>query len=125
MSAAASREERQQQAIDGRLHGATYAEIGEVLGISGEAARRLVQRAWTKVIDALEMELMVARKTGDVLALPIPFGEAFEFEIERARLTVEKLRERGVQVEVGYAPKPDGLVLSIADVTRYGEEKNR
>lgn len=129
MSAATAREQRHQQAIDARLHRATYEEIGRLLGITAEGARRLVQRAWREVIDAIELELMVCRRTDDVLVLPIPFGEAFEFEAERARLTVQKLRERGLDVICTYHPRPDGLAFAIRDVTDYaasaGSEEER
>lgn len=45
---------RQQQVVDGRMRGETYAELGSQLGISGAQAHREGQRAFEILRDLLE-----------------------------------------------------------------------
>lgn len=60
---------------------------------------------------------MAARKTGDVVAYVVPFGEGYTEALAVGQGLVDRLRKRGLTIEVGTARGADGLALLLDDVT--------
>lgn len=71
----------------------------------------------TETVDALEVDLMTARKTGDVVAFLIPFSPDYTEAMTVAQTLIDRLRERGLTLTVGTARAENGLALLLEDVS--------
>jgi hypothetical protein len=71
----------------------------------------------TAMVNKLELDLLAARKTGEVVAYLVPHGPCYTEGLAVAGALIERLRDRGLQIEVGTARAEDGLALVMEDVT--------
>jgi hypothetical protein len=71
----------------------------------------------TEMVDKLEMDLMAARKTGDVVAYLIPYGPDYTEGLALSETLLGRLKERGMVVNVDAARAENGLALVLEDTT--------
>jgi hypothetical protein len=103
-----------------RLRGRTFAELADRTGLTGEGARFVVAREARRQIDRIELDLLVATKTDEVVAFVVPDhgGENFDLALEYVRWVVAELTKREIKVAVHYRPTYNGVVVALEDVTR-------
>lgn len=108
-------------AVEHRLRGATYEDVGRALGLTHEGARQAVLREQRRYLDELETTLLLNLKTGDSLVFVVSLDDpaAFDFSVEHLRWVVSELRDRGLDLSIDYVPKPDGVAFAIVDKTDY------
>jgi hypothetical protein len=78
---------------------------------------REITKPTTELVDALEVDLMAARKSGEVVAFLIPFGEDYTAAIRVGQDLVDRLRQRGLTIQVTTARADNGLAMLLADAT--------
>ena len=72
----------------------------------------------TETVDALEVDLMAASKTGEVVAYLIPYGPDYTAAMAASDALIARLRRRGVHVKVvGTARADNGLALLLEEDT--------
>jgi hypothetical protein len=71
----------------------------------------------TELVNALEMDLMAARKTGEVVAFLVPYSEEHTQGLAAEQALVDRLRDRGATVKVTTRRADNGLALVLEDVT--------
>ncbi len=71
----------------------------------------------TAMVDRLELDLLAARKTGEVVAYVIPFGPDYTTALQLASVLIDRLRDRGVKLKIDTARAENGLALLLEDVT--------
>jgi hypothetical protein len=71
----------------------------------------------TAMVDRLELDLLAARKTGEVVAYLVPHGPCYTEGLAVAGALIERLRDRGLEIKVGTARAENGLALVMEDVT--------
>jgi hypothetical protein len=71
----------------------------------------------THAADKLELDLLAARKTGEVVAYLVPHGPCYTEGLAVAGALIERLRDRGLQIKVGTARAENGLALVMEDVS--------
>src|SRR4051794_11733475 len=79
--------------------GDTLAEIGKRHGITHQRVSAIVAQA-TQVVNRMELDLMVARKTGEHCAYLIPHGPDYTLALAFSDSLIRRLRARGVDVEI-------------------------
>lgn len=107
----------EEQALELRLGGATYAQIGETLGMSGGGAYKAVDRALTRQVCETDEKaerlrhLEVARL--DRLLLGVwPRATRGEEKAARIALQISKRRSELLGIDRKPRPEPDGEGLS-------------
>lgn len=110
--------ERSQRIVLERARGDTLQSIGARHGISYQRVQTIVRDA-TRHIDHLELELLKARKTGEVVGLAVPYQEQSDRQLalDYFDWVVSRLRSRGVRVRVTHKPTTEGSVLFIEEET--------
>jgi hypothetical protein len=113
--------DRDQQVLAERARGDSLRQIAERHDLSPEGVRLIVVREGRKTIDALEMRLLLNRKTGDVEVYLIPGhgGPEFDLAVDFFQWTLRQLAERGVETKVHYRPVENGVAFGLEDVTDY------
>ncbi len=72
----------------------------------------------TETVDALEVDLMAARKTGEVVAYLVPYGPDYTAALAASDALIARLRRRGVKAKVvGTARADNGLALLLEEDT--------
>lgn len=84
----------------------------------------VVAREGRKQIDRIELDLLAATKTDEVVAFVVPGhgGPDFDLALEYVRWVVAELTERGIKVAVHYRAVENGVVLALEDVTGAEED---
>jgi hypothetical protein len=103
-----------------RIRGRTLRDLAKASGLSPEGVRVVVAREGRKQIDRIELALLVATKTNEVVAFVVPDhgGEDFDLALSYVQWVVAELTERGLKVAVHYRPTYNGVVVALEDVTR-------
>jgi hypothetical protein len=103
-----------------RLRGRTLRDLADTTGLSIEGVRVVVAREGRKQIDKIELALLAATKTNEVVAFVMPdhSGPDFDLALEYVRWVVAERTERGVRVRIHYRPTENGVVLALEDITR-------
>ena len=107
---------RDQQVVLARERGDTLADIGQRHGISHQRVSAVVNRA-TEFVNKVDLDLMVARKTGEVVVYVIPYGPDYTLAIDFSTWLVKRLRDRGMEVDIETRRAHNGLALLLSDVT--------
>ena len=107
---------RDQQVVLERDRGHTTVEIARRHGISHQRVSVLMARA-TEFVTQVDLDLMVARKTGEVCAYLIPYGPDYTLALEWSTWLIKQLRDRGLEVDVQTRRAHNGIALLLSDVT--------
>ena len=107
---------RDQQVVLERARGDTVVEIGERHGISHQRVSVLMARA-TEFVNQVDLDLMVARKTGEVCAYLIPYGPDYTLSLDFSTWLIKRLSDRGMEVGVETRRAHNGIALILTDVT--------
>ena len=114
--------EKSQEIVLAREQGGTLAGIGEQFGVSHQRVAAIVRDA-TQLVNRVELDLMVARKTGEACAYVIPYGPNYSLAMEFSNWLIRRLRDRGVKLTVTTRRASNGLALVLDDTTNYGGER--
>ena len=81
-----------------RLRGRTLRDLADTNNMTAEGIRLVVVRAGRKQIDRIELDLVKATKTDEVVAFVVPDhgGEDFDLALSYVQWVVAELTERGV-----------------------------
>jgi hypothetical protein len=74
----------------------------------------------TDMVNRLQLDLMAARKTGEVVAYAVRYGSDYEAGVALHALLVERLHERGVTVKIDTARNAEAVVFLMEDTTPVG-----
>jgi hypothetical protein len=107
---------RDQQIVLERDAGDTLAEVGRRHGISHQRVSVVMAKA-TEFVNQVDLDLMVARKTGEVCAYVIPYSEHYTTAIDFSQWLIWRLRQRGMVVEVETRRAHNGIALLLSDAT--------
>ena len=119
-------QQRDQQIFFERVRGDTVAGIGSRHGVSHQAVSQIVVRERNRHLDRLEMQLMVARREGQVVGLAVP-NQAQDDRVLALRYfawVLDALRARDLEIKVETRPTSEGLVLFLEDVTDYSSRED-
>jgi hypothetical protein len=110
----------QERVLDGR----TFRALGERFDVSSQRVEQVFRAFARQHINQIELNLMVARKEGNLLALAIPSG--FEPEqnaaINYLHWVLRELKRRDLTIQVHYRPLPEGeIAFLLEDRTNYDE----
>jgi hypothetical protein len=88
--------------------------------MTAEGIRLVVAREGRKQIDRIELDLLAATKTDEVVTLVVPGhgGPDFDLALEYVRWVVAELTERDIKVAVHYRAVENGVALALEDVMR-------
>lgn len=107
------------------LKGATFAQLAPKRMVSAEYTRILVRGFVRDHVNRIEMELMVCRRTDQLLMLAVPdqAAESQTLALRYVDFVTRELERRCVQVEVHYRALPDGgVAFLLEDITDYTRE---
>jgi hypothetical protein len=107
---------RDQQVVLERERGDTLVEIGRRHGISHQRVSVLIARA-TDFVNRVDLDLMIAGKTDELVAYIVPFGPDYSQAIEFGQWLVDRLRDRGMVVDIETRRTTNGLILFLTDAT--------
>jgi hypothetical protein len=108
--------ERDQQIVMERERGDTLVQIGQRYGISNQRVSAIMAGA-TELVNRIDLDLMVARKTGEVCAYLIPYGPDYTLALDFSSWLIKRLRDRGMELDVTTRRAHNGLALLLEDVT--------
>jgi transcriptional regulator with XRE-family HTH domain len=103
--------------------GTTQRELAERFNITQNRVTQIWREQARKHIDSLELNLMVARKEGNLIGLAIPdaFKEQQDAVIHYLNWCLARLAQRDLKIKVHYRPLPEGqIVFFLEDLTEYG-----
>jgi hypothetical protein len=104
-------EEEREAALAARVHGFTLSEVAQVLGLSIEGTRKLLEREARAQVDLLHARLVAV---GSIeLTLPFVGGEQLEDGLAHIRWVVHELRLRGLEFSVYISARGDDLVVGL------------
>jgi hypothetical protein len=107
---------RDQQVVLERDRGDTIVQIGRRHGISHQRVSVLMARA-TEFVNAVDLDLMIARKTGEQCAYLIPHGPDYSLALDFSSWLIKRLRDRGMDLAVETRRASNGLALLLTDTT--------
>jgi hypothetical protein len=107
---------RDQQIVLERDRCDTIVHIGKRHGISHQRVSMVMSRA-PEFVNRVDLDLMVARKTGEVCVYLIPDGPDYTLAIDFLTWLIRRLRDRGMQVSVETRRAHNGLALLLIDTT--------
>jgi hypothetical protein len=107
---------RDQQIVLERDRGDTVGEVGSRHGISHQRVSAVMANA-TEIVNAVDLQLMIAKKTGEVVGYIVPFSEHYTLALDFSSWLAKRLRDRGMQVDINTRRTTNGLVLFLADAT--------
>ena len=107
---------RDQAIILDRDRGDTTVELGRRYKISHQRVSAVMARA-TAFVDQVDLDLMVARRTGEVCVFIVPFGVDYTLAIDFSTWLIKRLRDRGMTVDIETRRATNGLALILTDVT--------
>ena len=108
--------ERDQEIVLERDRGDTVVEIGQRHGISHQRVSVVMANA-TEIVNKCDLDLMLARKTGEVCGYLIPFGPDYSTALDFSTWLIKRLRDRGMVVDIETRRTTNGLVLFLSDAT--------
>ena len=111
---------RDEGLLAAKLRGCTLRELAREVDLTPEGVRLAIVRESRLQIDELELQLLAATKTGEVVAFVIPDhgGPDFETAINYLSWCVRELTERDIEIRVHYRPNENGVVIGLEDVTQ-------
>jgi hypothetical protein len=105
---------------DGAIHaerpkGRTLRDLAEENGMTPEGIRIVVAREGREQIDEIELALLAATNTNEVVAFLVPNhgGKDFDLAVEYVQWVVRELTERGIRVRVHHRDVENGIVLAL------------
>jgi hypothetical protein len=103
-----------------RHHGATVTALSGQYGVCHQRVSQ-IGRAVTALVDRIELDLMVARKTDEVVAYLVPYHNEAEWRTAVAfgDHLVQRLRERGLRIRVETRRASNGVALLLEDRTEF------
>ena len=107
---------RDQAIVLERERGDTVVEVGKRHGISHQRVSRVMANA-TEFVNKVDLDLMVARRTGEVCVLVIPYGPDYTRALDFGQWLIGRPRDRGMVLEVETRRATDGLALLLTDAT--------
>jgi hypothetical protein len=107
---------RDQEIVLERERGTTVVELGERYGISNQRVSQIAKTA-TEFVNKVELDLMVASKTGEVCAYLVPFGPDYTLAMMFGGWLIRRLRDRGLELRVETRQASNGLALLIDNAT--------
>ncbi len=110
--------ERNQQVIVERASGETLATVAARHGITRQRVDA-IGRSATEFVNQVELDLMVARKTGEQCAYLIPYDENYQLAMAFSDWLIGRLRERDLKLKIETRRASNGIALLISDVTDY------
>lgn len=107
--------ERNKQLLLERISGDTLNDIAIRHSMSLQRAHQIVVREGTRHIDRLELDLMLAQKTGEHPTFVVPFQEqtGWKAALSHFQWCLDRLRGRGVRVKVTTRQTKAGTVFQI------------
>ncbi len=108
--------QRDQAIVIERERGDTIVEIGKRHGISHQRVSAIVANA-TEIVNQADLDLMVAKRTGEACAYLIPYGPDHTLALDLSSWLVRRLRERGMELEITTRRASNGLALLLTDIT--------
>ena len=109
----------QQMVVQREVNGLSHRTVGKAFGVTPQRIAIAVKEARQFLVE-LELELMKARKTGEVVGYAIPHGPDRQTALDYFNWCVRQLRERGVEVIVERRGTPNGDVMFLTDASDYG-----
>jgi hypothetical protein len=110
--------EKSQAIVLERDQGAKVDEIAERYEVSHQRVSAIVTNA-TALVNSIEMQLLVARKTGEVCAYLIPDSEHSPVAMAFVDWLVRRLRARDLELEVSTRRASNGVAVLIEDISDY------
>jgi hypothetical protein len=110
---------RDQELVLAGDRGETTGELAERYGISHQRVSYLVARA-TESVNRVDLDLVVARKTGEVVVYVIPYSPDYTLALDFSMWLIKRLRDGGMVVDIETRRAHNGLALLLSDVTRGG-----
>lgn len=114
--------ERNQRIVVEREQGDTIVQLGERYGVSHQRVAAIVRVA-RELVDQVELDLMVARRTDEACIYLIPFGPDYQASLAFCDWIVGQLRKRDVEVQVECRRASNGIAMLLTDVTDYGRSE--
>ena len=107
--------EKSQQIVLERDRGDGVLALAERHGISHQRVSAIWGDA-TELVNRIDLDLMVARKTTEQCALLIPYSESYTTAIDFT-LARQAPRDRGMKVDIQTRRASNGLALLLTDAT--------
>jgi hypothetical protein len=107
---------RDQQIVIARDRGETITELGRQHGISHQRISAVMGRA-TEFVNQLDLDLMVASRTGEVCVYVIPYRPDYTLALDFSMYLIERLHDRGTEVDIETRTAHNGLALLLTDTT--------
>jgi transcriptional regulator len=107
---------RDQRIVLERQRGDTIVEIARRHGISHQRVSVVTANA-TRFASRAYLDLMVARKTGEVVAYLVPFGPDYTLALAFSDWLIQELRSMGMEVGVETRGVHNGLIVFLSDTT--------
>jgi hypothetical protein len=101
-----------------RDRGDTLAAIAERHEISHQRVSAILRSA-TEWVSKIELDLMLARRTGDACIYVIPYSPNYTLAVAIGDWLTHRLRARDLEISVKTRPWANGTGLEIADLTDY------
>jgi hypothetical protein len=109
---------KSQEILLERERGAPQAELAERHDVTQQRVAAIIRDA-TELVTKIELDLVVARKKGEVGAFVVPYGPDYELAMAFGAWLVHRLRDRDLDIRVTTRRAPNGLALLLEDVTDY------
>lgn len=71
----------------------------------------------TEMVNRAELDLLVARKTGEACVYVIPYGPDYTAALAVGQALIDRVHERGLEIKVETRRAENGLALVMEDVT--------
>src|SRR4051812_35830479 len=99
-----------------RDEGFTQDQVAAVVGVT-QARIHQYDSSFRKHLDELQLQLMLASATGEVLGLIVPNQHMADRQValDYFDLVVKKLRERHIAVKVRHVPTVNGSVFFLEE----------
>jgi hypothetical protein len=110
--------EQSQNIVLERERGDSLNTIARRYGVSHQRVAGIFADA-TKFVSKIELDLMVARKTGEQVAVLIPHTPDYTLGMQFATWVIDRLRRRDIDLRVETRRAHNGIALLITDVTDY------
>lgn len=110
---------KSQQMVVEKAQGKPVASIADRHGVCEQRVYAIRKQA-REFVTACYMDLLVARKTNEVCALVIPYGDDYLVAMRFADWLVAELRGLGLDLKVGQRRASNGLLLTMEDIGPLG-----
>ena len=110
---------RNQEIVLAREDGQSLLQLGERYGVSHQRVAAVVRSA-RELVDQVELDLMVARKDGEICIYLVPYGPDYQMSLAFCDWIVGQLRKRDVEVLALQCRRAsNGIAMLLSDVTDY------